>query len=228
MRAVLLTELQASGAPAQASTALENCCHSVRSKIDSLEFCLRLLSTIEWDQFWTGLTPSLPLGLSVSRVESGIFVIHLTTKDARTLLFILVEYVASSAKNITDVLASLLNDLWTLQLSVPQTNLGNAYRAIRKRNSAHPLVTVCAPLVTGGTSWLAISKEVRNQSQHRDATQMLKSDLGRPIAPYLSRDILPAIDEAERSLDVFCPKLVDRVYQFIEDVSSALCALPRL
>ncbi len=180
------------------------------------------------DPFWTDLAPSLPQGLSLSRAENGVFLINLNTKDARTLLFILIEYLASNAKNITDVFASLLNEMWGLRLSVSGTNLGNAYQVIRKRNSSHPIITVVDPLITNKGSWLEISKEIRNQSQHRDATQILKTDFGRPIAPYLSPDLLPTVIRSERSLDVFCPKLVDRVYQFIEDISSALCASPSL
>jgi hypothetical protein len=228
MHAALFAHLQACSAPAQASTSIENFSHSMRSKIDSLEFCLRLLSAIEWDKFWTGLTPSLPQGLAVSRMEDGIFLIHLNARDARAFVVILVEHLASNAKNVTDVLAGLLNDLWSLRLSAPQTNLENVYKVILQRNSSHPLAALFAPLVTGRTSWLAVSREVRNQSQHRDATQILKSDFGRACAPYLSRDLLPTIDESERSLEVFCPRPVNRVYQFMEEASSALCALPSL
>jgi hypothetical protein len=134
---------------------------------------------------------------------------------------------ASSAKNVTDIYAVLLNELWQLALQNRQTTLIRVSDKASQRNNAHPLIQVVNGLKPPGT-WFSVAQDIRNKCQHRDSTSTLISRVGRNAVPCINENLCPGRSELDRSLENFCPWLADQAYQFMEDVGTALSANPGL
>lgn len=140
----------------------------------------------------------------------------------------MLEHLVSCAKNVTDVYAVLLNDIWQLNLPPLSTNIVNVWGKAHGLHSSHPLIHVTGPLRLS-QSWYRIAENIRNACQHRDSTSILVSRFGRDAAPLFDQSFFPPnTDERQRSVTLFCPWLADQVYQFMEDADAALAASPGL
>jgi hypothetical protein len=156
--------------------------------------------------------------------------IRLSADETMSLLFVLLEHLTSCTKNLSDVFAVLLNDFWQLGLSGARVSLRNVNGVARHRNQAHPMVALLDPIFSAQASWLNVASNIRNKSQHRDATAVLVIPVGRNAteAPYIDSDLYPGANTLSRRLDHFCPWLKDQAFQFIEDLSRVLSGSPVL
>ena len=209
---------------------IEDSYNSLKAKIDSLEHCERLIGGIDWAKFWALQNQVPPAGYSLTDIGNGLMSISLNAKDSESFLFVIFEHLTSCAKNISDVFAVLLNEMWTLGLAGSQIGLSNIVRQARRNNASHPLIVLIDPIFGDQNSWLNVASNVRNKSQHRDPTSILTIHLGRTStdAPSLDSSLFPGGDTLSRRLDHYCPRLKDRAFQFIEDMNSVLSAHPTL
>jgi hypothetical protein len=221
-------------APANLTSLLspiEDAYNSVKNKINSLEHCERLIRNVKWVDFWALQSQTPPTQqYDFTSVDSGLMTIRLNPDEAMSLLFVLLEHLTSCTKNLGDVFAVLLNDLWQLGLRGAGVNLGSVNNAARHRNQGHPIVTLLDPIFSAQASWLNVASNIRNKSQHRDATTILVIPVGRNAteAPYVDSALYPGANTLSRRLDHFCPWLKDQAFQFVEDLSRVLSGSPVL
>jgi len=213
--------------PPTHQTSLSNWYYAVTKKAESLELSKLLITSRAWERSGE-MSQELPDDLGLIDVRNGILVINLNAKNANTFLLSMVEHHVSSAKNITDLYAVLLNDIWQLNLPPLSTNIVSIWGRLHERRAAHPLMEVAGRL-RSGQSWYRIVEKIRNACQHRDPTGILVSRFGRDAAPLFDQSFFPPdTDERQRSVTQFCPWLADQVYQFMEDAGVALAASPDL
>ena len=224
----LMLHVEARIPPASQSLfeSLNNWYHSVTKKVESIELSKELVGSGVWVRFGE-MGQNLPAGLELLEVRAGFLHINLNAKDANTFLLSTFEHLVSSAKNVTDVYAVLLNELWQLNLRGNNRNLERVAREARLRNNVHPFLPVADALKPQGT-WFSVANDVRNACQHRDSTGILITRVGRNVAPCIDKDLCPAKSELDRSLNNFCPWLADQAYRFIEAAGAALSANPQL
>jgi hypothetical protein len=206
--------------------SVNNWYHSVTKKVESIELSKELVGSDVWVRFGE-MAQHLPPGYNLLEVRDGFLRVNLNAKNANTFLLSTVEHLVSSAKNVTDVYAVLLNELWQLNLRGNNRNLERVANEARQRNNAHPLLPVADALRPQDT-WFTVANNVRNACQHRDSTGILISRVGRNAAPCIDRDLCPSKNDLDRSLNNFCPWLADQAYQFIEAAGAALSANPQL
>lgn len=208
-------------------TSLNNWYYSVTKKAESIELSKLVIVSRAWEQVGE-MSQDLPADLALVDVRNGILVINLHAKNANTFLLSMVEHLVSCAKNITDVYAGLLNDIWQLNLPPISTNIVNIWGKVHVRHPTHPMVQVVGPLRLA-QSWYCIVENIRNACQHRDSTSILVTRFGRDAAPSFDQGLFPSnTDERQRSVTQFCPWIADQVYQFMEDAGAALAISPHL
>lgn len=201
--------------------------YSVSKKAESIELAKEIVRSDVWEQFGT-LSQELPFDSRLIEVKGGILAINLNAKNADTFLLSVLEHLVSTAKNVTDVYAVLLNELWQLNQRPLTTNIITVSDAAGRRNAQHPLIAIARPL-SQAQSWYGITGNIRNACQHRDSTGILVARVGRDAAPSIDPNFFhPNTNEQQRSVTNFCPWLADQVYQFIENAGAALAAAPGL
>jgi hypothetical protein len=210
--------------------AIEDAYNSVRNKLGSIEHCERLIKEIDWARFLDLQSQTPAVGYHFMTIGNGLLSLNLNADDARSFLFVTFEHFASCTKNISDVYAVLLNELWGLGLSGAAINLRNVNGRARHRNAQHGVVALVDPIIGNDASWWWVASNVRNDSQHVDATSILTVPVGRGATdpPYLDSRLFPRATMLSRRLDHFCPWLKDQAFQFVEDVSRVLAAAPVL
>ena len=208
--------------------AIEDAYNSVRNKLGSIEHCERLIKEIDWARFWDLQNQTPVTGYRFMAIGEGLLSLNLKAEDAMSFLFVTFEHLASCAKNLSDVYAVLLNELWTLGLRGGAVNLQNVSGVVRRNNSQHALLALIDPMFGNDASWLNIAFNIRSKSQHRDATGILTIPVGRDSteAPYVESSLFPRANMLSRRLDQFCPWLKDQAFQFVEDISSTLSQAP--
>jgi hypothetical protein len=211
-------------------SSVEDGYNSLKNKIDSLEHCERLIRAIEWAGFWDLQNQTPAPDYQFMTIANGLLSINFKAEDALSLLFVTFEHFASCAKNLSDVYAAMLNQLWGLGLSGAAINLRNVIGRVRRRNARHGTVALVDPIVGNDASWWWVASNIRNDSQHQDATSILTTPLGRGATdpPYLDSRLFPRANMLARRLDQFCPWLKDQAFQFVEDMSQALSSAPQL
>ena len=109
-------------------------------------------------------------------------------------------------------------------------NLWSVTARARQKSRNHALVALVDPIIGDDASWLSVASNIRNESQHVDATTILIIPYGRGAAdpPYLDGRLFPRANMLSRRLDNFCPWLKDQAFQFVEDVSRVLAGAPVL
>jgi hypothetical protein len=211
--------------------SIEDAYNSVKNKLGSIEHCERLIKGIEWAKFWD-LQNQTPAQNQTPVVDfrDGLLSLNLNADDAMSFLFVNFEHFASCAKNLSDVYAILLNELWGFKLRYARLNLRNVNDIAREKNARHKVVALVDPIIKTNDSWLSVAANIRNNSQHVDATSILMLPVGRGTTypPYLDGRLFPRATIRTRRLDNLCPWLKDQVFQFVEDLSSTIAANPTL
>ena len=210
--------------------AIEDAYNSVRNKLGSIEHCERLIREIDWARFWDLQNQTPAPGYRLMTIGDGLLSLNLNSEDAMAFLFVTFEHLASCAKNLSDVYAVLLNGLWGFSFSYGSLNLRNLNGRARQQNVRHGVVALVSPIIGTDDSWWSVASNIRNNSQHVDATSILTIPVGRGATdpPYLDGRLYPRANMLTRRLDNLCPWLKDQAFQFVEDLSSAIASNPTL
>jgi hypothetical protein len=211
-------------------SAIHDCHNAVNGKIDSLEYCAAVLTSINWLQF-AGVVAGLPGPRErVCQIQDQALVIQARGGQAYTLACILFEQLVSAAKNLTDVLAALLSAMWSMPLRGGEITLKRVCAVARGQRSDHPIIGQFSNLTENDGSWLSVSERLRNESQHRDATSILLSPFrGNPTdPPYLDAMLFPRSTPLQRRLDNLCPWIEGETYDFLVSVCKHIQARPNL
>jgi len=210
--------------------AIEDAYNSVRNKLGSIEHCERLIKEIEWARFLDLQNQTPAVGYHFMTIGNGLLSLNLNADDARAFLFVTFEHFASCTKNISDVYAVLLNGLWGFGLNRGAINLSSVTARARQKNKNHGVVALVDPIIGDDASWWSVASNVRNESQHVDATSILIIPYGRGTTdpPFLDSRLFPRANMLSRRLDNFCPWLKDQAFQFVEDMSHVFAAAPIL
>jgi hypothetical protein len=210
--------------------AIEDAYNSVKNKLGSMEHCERLIREIDWVRFWNLQNQTPAAGYRFMTIGDGLLSLNLNSEDAMSLLFVTFEHLASCAKNLSDVYAVLLNGLWGFSFSYGSVKLRNVNGRARTQNAHHRVVTLVDPIIGTDDSWWSVASNIRNNSQHVDATSILTLPVGRGATdpPYLDGRLYPRANMLTRRLDNLCPWLKDQAFQFVEDLSGAIAANPTL
>lgn len=211
-------------------SSIEDAYNSLTSKIESLDYCERVIRSIDWAKFWGLQTQVAPNAYELTNIADGLFSLSLNGEEALALMFVVFEHFASCAKNLSDVLAVLLNELWGLGLRGARINLGSVNAGARQVNRLHPLVTLIDAVYGDQSSWLNVATNIRNKTQHRDSTTILTVPVGRKSTepPYVDSSLFPSGTTLERRLDFFCPWVKNQAFRFIEDFSRVAVSNPKL
>ena len=163
-------------------------------------------------------------------IGNGLLSLNLNAEDATSFLFVTFEHLASCTKNMSDVYAVMLNRLWGFGLSRGGMNLSGVTARARQKNRNHGVVALVDPIIGDDASWWSVASNIRNESQHVDATSILIIPYGRGTTdpPYLDSRLFPRANMLSRRLDNFCPWLKDQAGQFVEDMSRVFAAAPVL
>lgn len=141
-----------------------------------------------------------------------------------------VDILAASQQNrLSDAYAVLLNGLWGFGLNRGAINhLSSVTARARQKNKNHGLVGLVDPIIGEDASWWSVASNIRNESQHVDATTILIIPYGRGATdpPYLDSRLFPRANMLSRRLDNFCPWLKDQAFQVVEDMSRVFAAAP--
>ena len=209
---------------------IEDAYNSVRNKLGSIEHCERLINEIDWARFLDLQNQAPAVGYHIMTIGNGLLSLNLNADDARSFLFVQFEHLASCAKNISDVYAVLLNGLWGFGLSRGAINLSSVTAPARQKTKNHGVVALVDPIIGDDASWWSVASNIRNESQHVDATSILIIPYGRGAAdpPYLDSRLFPRANMLSRRLDNFCPWLKNQAFQFVEDLSRVFAAAPVL
>jgi hypothetical protein len=208
---------------------IEDTYNSVKNKLGSMEHCEQLIREIDWARFWDLQNQTPAAGYHFMTIADGLLSLNLKAEDANSFLFVTFEHLASCAKNISDVYAILLNGLWGFGLSRGAINLRSVNALARRKNSGHAVVTLVEPIIGDDASWWWVASNIRNESQHVDATTILTIPVGRATdPPYLDGRLFPRANMLTRRLDNLCPWLKNQAFQFVEDTSAAIAATPVL
>lgn len=210
--------------------AIEDAYNSVRNKLGSIEHCERLIKEIDWARFLDLQNQTPTVGYHFMTIANGLLSLNLNAEDATSFLFVTFEHLASCAKNVSDVYAVLLNRLWGFGLNRGAINLSGVTARARQKNKNHGLVGLVDPIIGDDASWWSVASNIRNESQHVDATSILIIPYGRGATdpPYLDSRLFPRANMLSRRLDNFCPWLKNQGFQFVEDMSQVLAAAPGL
>lgn len=210
--------------------SIEDAYNSVKNKLGSMEHCERLIREIDWARFWNLQNQTPAAGYRSMTIGDGLLSLNLNSEDAMSFLFVNFEHLVSCAKNLSDVYAVLLNGLWGFTFSYGSLNLRNVNGRARQQNAHHRVVTLVDPVIGTDDSWWSVASNIRNNSQHVDATSILTIPVGRGAtdAPYLDGRLYPRANMLTRRLDNLCPWLKDQAFQFVEDLSGAIAANPTL
>jgi hypothetical protein len=210
--------------------AIEDAYNSVRNKLGSIEHCERLIKEIDWARFLDLQNETPAVGYHFMTIGNGLLSLNLNADDARSFLFVTFEHFASCTKNISDVYAVLLNGLWGFGLNRGAINLSSVTARARQKNKNHGVVALVDPIIGDDASWWWVASNIRNESQHVDATSTLIIPYGRGATdpPYLDSRLFPRANMLSRRLDNFCPWLKDQAFQFVEDMSRVFAAAPVL
>ena len=209
---------------------IEDAYNSVRNKLGSIEHCERLIREIDWTRF-LDLQNQIPtVGYHFMTIGGGLLSLNLNADDARSFLFVTFEHLASCIKNISDVYGVLLNGLWGFGLNRGAINLSSVTARARQKDKNHGVITLVDPLIGDDASWWSVASNIRNETQHVDATSILIIPYGRGATdpPYLDGRLFPRANMLSRRLDNLCPWLKDQAFQFVEDLSTAIAANPAL
>jgi hypothetical protein len=163
-------------------------------------------------------------------ISNGLLSVNLNAGDGLSFLFVTFEHFASCIKNVGDVYSALVNDLWTLGLDGSAINLRNVGARLRQRNPQHGMVALVDSILGDDASWWWVASNIRNDSQHLDATSILTIPVGRGSTdpPYLDSRLFPRANMFARRIDQFCPWLKDQAFRFVETISQVLSASPVL
>lgn len=210
--------------------AIEDAYNSVKNKLGSIEHCERLIREIDWARFWDLQNQTPAEGYRFMAIGDGLLSLNLKAEDAMSFLFVTFEHLASCTKNLSDVYAVSLNVLWGFGLNRGAINLPSVTGRTRKRNAHHAVVALVDPIIGNDASWSSVASNIRNDSQHVDATSILTVPVGRGATdpPYLDSRLFPRAIMLSRRLDNFCPWLKDQAFQFVEDMSCVFAAAPIL
>jgi len=234
LRAALTAHYQAT-APAPPNLiailgAIEDAYNSVRNKLGSIEHCERLIKEIDWDRFLDLQNQTPAAGYHIMTIGNGLLSLNLNAEDATSFLFVTFEHLASCTKNMSDVYAVLLNRLWGFGLNRGAINQSSVTARARQKNKNQGVVALVDPIIGDDASWWSVASNIRNESQHVDATSILVIPSGRGATgpPYLDSRLFPRANMLSRRLDNFCPWLKDQAFQFVEDMSRIFAAAPVL
>jgi hypothetical protein len=210
--------------------SIEDGYNSVKNKLGSIEHCERLIREIDWARFWDLQNQTPAEGYRFMTIGDGLLSLNLKAEDAMSFLFVTFEHLASCTKNLSDVYAVLLNVLWGFGLNRGAISLPSVTGRTRRRNTHHAVVTLVDPIIGNDASWLSVASNVRNDSQHVDATSILTVPVGRGATdpPYLDSRLFPRANMLSRRLDNFCPWLKDQAFQFVEDMIRVVSMAPHL
>ena len=211
-------------------SSVESCYNSLKNKIDSVEHCERLLQGIDWPAFWKLQDQDPPQNYPFMTIADGLLSINLNSENGLSFLFVTFEHFARCIKNLSDVYSVLLNDLWMLGLSGAAINLRNVGTRVRQRNAQHGVIGLVDPILGNDASWWWAASNIRNDSQHLDATSILTIPVGRGSTdpPYLDSRLFPRANMFARRVDQFCPWIKDQAFQFVESISQILANSPNL
>ena len=210
--------------------AIEDAYNSVINKLGSIEHCERLIKEIDWARFLDLQNKTPAVGYRFMTIGNGLLSLNLNAEDATSFLFVTFEHLASCTKNISDVYAVLLNGLWGFGLNRGAINLSSVTARARQKNKNHGVLALVDPIIGDDASWWSVASNIRNESQHVDATSILIIPYGRGAIdpPYLDSRLFPRANMLLRRLDNFCPWLKDQAFQFVEDMSRVFAAAPIL
>lgn len=210
--------------------AIEDAYNSVRNKLGSIEHCERLIKEIDWARFLDLQNQTPTIGYRFMTIGNGLLSLNLNADDARSFVFVTFEHFASCAKNMSDVYAVLINGLWGFGLNRGAISLSSVTARARQKNKNHGVVALVDPIIGDDASWWWVASNIRNESQHVDATSILIIPYGRGTTdpPYLDSRFFPRANMLSRRLDNFCPWLKDQAFQFVEDMSRVFGAAPVL
>lgn len=116
-------------------------------------------------------------------IANGFLTLNLRAEDAISFLFVTFEHLASCTKNLGDVYSVLLNGVWGFGLNRGAINLTNVLGCARRKNAHHGVVALVDPMIGNDASWWSVASNIRNESQHMDATSILTTPVGRPLNP---------------------------------------------